>query len=110
MHLTPAVLLALASVNTASVIHNELRSDSAANASVTAYNAILEASPAVLARGQQGKVFLTKDNSCGKTGAGKNHGWYCDAKMPKGGACCSSDGWCGNGPKYCEAGCQKDFG
>lgn len=102
MQLTPAILLALASVGSARP---------AANTNVTAYEAILEASPAALVRTvQNNEVFLTKDNSCGKMGAGKNHGWYCDPMKDKGGACCSSDGWCGNGPKYCEAGCQTDFG
>lgn len=111
MHFTPALLLASALPSAASVLHTELRPEPAANANVTAYDAILEANPSVLARNGPGrKVFLTKDNTCGKTGAGKEHGWYCDSKLARGGACCSSDGWCGNGPKYCEVGCQEAFG
>ena len=103
VHFTPAILLASASIGSARP---------AVNASVTAYDAILEASPAALARDdiEGNNISLTEDNSCGKIGAGKNNGWYCDPMKPKGGACCSSDGWCGNGPKYCEIGCQKSFG
>jgi hypothetical protein len=108
MHFTPAVLLALASTTAASFLQNDLHSDPVVRSNNTAYDAILEASPAVLAR--DNKASLTKDNTCGKIGVGKEHGWYCDPKLALGGACCSSGGWCGNGPKYCEIGCQKDFG
>ena len=102
VHFSPAILLALASVCSARPT---------GDASASAYEAILEASPAALSRNVEGRnIFLTEDNTCGKIGAGKNKGWHCDPMKAEGGACCSGDGQCGNGPKFCEAGCQKGFG
>ena len=103
VHFTPAILLALASVSFARPTGDD--------ASGSTYEAILEASPAALSRNLEGRnIFLTEDNTCGKIGAGKNKGWHCDPMKAEGGACCSVDGQCGNGPKFCEAGCQQGFG
>jgi hypothetical protein len=43
---------------------------------------------------------LTTDNTCGPVAKKR-----CPASV-----CCSTDGWCGTTPAYCQAGCQPLFG
>lgn len=51
----------------------------------------------------------SSDATCGNVGAGVNKGQTCSSGGV-GGSCCSQNGWCGDTPAYCGAGCQAQFG